>query len=158
MKKTITESQLRQIVKESVKKALMEGKVVNNKPYFNYSGKSRASENPNSYIDRNQWLDKDSWVADGDYTADEIDRHNKRSENRPIPRDRIDGVVYRHSIVNDPKVSRSLGLSPQEWKRIPQDVQEKLINNFYNKIYDENPDYFNGEPPYEYPGRFTVSL
>lgn len=157
MKKTITESQLRQIVKESVKKALMEGKVVNNKPYFSYSRKSRAAENPNSYIDRNQWLDKDSWVADGDYTADEIDRHNKRSENRPIPRDQINGVVSRR-ILNDPKVSRSLGLSPQEWKRIPQDVQEKLINNFYNKIYDENPGYFNGEPPYEYPGRFTVSL
>lgn len=30
MKKTITESQLRQIVKESVKKALMEGKAVGN--------------------------------------------------------------------------------------------------------------------------------
>ena len=135
MKKTITESQLRQIVKESVEKVLMEGKVVNNKPYFNYSRKSRAAENPNSYIDRNQWLDKDSWVADGDYTADEIDRHNKRSENRPIPRDRVDGVVYRHSKLNDPKVSRSLGLSPQEWKRIPQDVQWKLVNNFY----DESP-------------------
>ena len=135
MKKTITESQLRQIVKESVEKVLMEGKVVNNKPYFNYSRKSRAAENPNSYIDRNQWLDKDSWVADGDYTADEIDRHNKRSENRPIPRDRVDGVVYRHSKLNDLKVSRSLGLSPQEWKRIPQDVQWKLVNNFY----DESP-------------------
>ena len=135
MKKTITESQLRQIVKESVEKVLMEVKVVNNKPYFNYSRKSRAAENPNSYIDRNQWLDKDSWVADGDYTADEIDRHNKRSENRPIPRDRVDGVVYRHSKLNDPKVSRSLGLSPQEWKRIPQDVQWKLVNNFY----DESP-------------------
>ena len=153
MKKTITESQLRQIVKESVKKALMEGKVVNNKPYFNYSGKSRAAENPNSYIDRNQWLDKDSWV-DAGYAADEIDRHNERSDNRPIPRDRIDGVVYRHSILNDPKVSRSLGLSPQEWKRIPQDVQQKLINNFY----DKNPVYFNSEPPYGYPWRFDVSL
>lgn len=87
---------------------------------------------------------------DAGYAADEIDRHNERSENRPIPRDQIDGVVYRHSILND-KVSRSLGLSPQEWKRIPQDVQQKLIKNFYDKIYDENPDYFNSEPPYGYP-------
>ena len=75
MKKTITESQLRQIVRESVKKALMEGKVVNNKPYFNYSGKSRAAQEPYSYIDRYQNLNKDSWV-DAGYAADEIDRHN----------------------------------------------------------------------------------
>lgn len=111
----------------------MEGKVVNNKPYFNYNGKSRAAENPNSYINRNQWLDKDSWV-DGGYAEDEIDRHNERSENRPIPRENPQNIMSL-SILNDPKVSRSLGLSPQEWKRIPQDVQWKLVNNFY----DESP-------------------
>lgn len=135
MKKTITESQLRQIIKESVKKVLMEGKVVNNKPYFNYNGKSRAAENPNSYIKRNRWIDKDSWV-DAGYAADEIDRHNERSGNRPISRENPQSIMSL-SMLNDPKVSRSLRLSPQEWKRIPQDVQLKLITNFYNNFRDD---------------------
>jgi hypothetical protein len=89
MKINITESELKQIIVESVKKVLTEGKTINNKPYFPYEHGNRFV-NPGEEIrfDKNWKIpqnvldkfwrtkgfedDKDAWYAACDSTDERL--------------------------------------------------------------------------------------
>lgn len=81
MKISLTEAKLKQIVAESVKKVLSEGKTVNNKPFFHRGGRNMrpGKSLSGSYLEGNEFLRqkgyKDFYDADAAVRRGELDKN-----------------------------------------------------------------------------------
>lgn len=142
MKIKLSENKLKQIIAETVKKVLFEGKFVNNKPYF-YSNKlpvkpgEMVDDEPNSFETDNHDL---YWPNDeNNKGANDRAKHNDRVHKYDI--EWYEDTIYdddgNASPFTDCNIIPNYGRVGDE-KRYKDQKRQREVKRFYNKFNENN--------------------
>lgn len=140
MKQTIrmNEWQFKRVVAEAVKRVLMEGKIVNHKPYF--QSEYGFVRQPGEYIDeplRSRPIDRNKFNTIGDWAdyVDDVKKHNSRTDNYIFGDFDDENNRYNHILIGSKEYYDKL----QRW--MPEFRKMCAFNGISEKEYREMPDY-----------------
>lgn len=153
----ITESDLHRLVKESVKRVLMEGKVVNHKPMFYYYKWDRENLNkkpikPGEYVD--DWTKFDNKFRSNydKRVMKGMDIHNKRHGNYDSKNNLVGTKEYQEKEAEDKRIERRclvdllkhFKMSARKFASLPEWWQNNLWEDYWDwrfpRDYSSNDD------------------
>ena len=139
----LNESQLRQIIKESVNKILKEGKKVNNKPYFD---KYYSNETPKGEKVKPGQTIYNGLKTDGTYSPSDWDlKGNHRQKNGGLSRRGLKDLIDKISVsggIESPYFQELIDDSEKELKlqKAMQKHNQRVKNYMYSGNHGENSD------------------
>lgn len=124
----LTESKLREMIKESVKQVLREGKTVNNKPGFEYNktlGRNIFTPDVGDYHEKKFGDDFRGFV---NFEKGEADKHNRRQNMKHYGHDMLPyGRIDRENLLD---MLRYMDVSLEEYKNMSEDEKWELRNDY----------------------------